>query len=133
VNAEHRLRSRADNRPRTPDNRLRTAADFQRVRERSPRVWPHPLLVLHVAPNDFDRARVGITVSGRVGKAVVRNRVRRRLREAVRARLGSLQTGYDLLVVARPGSSHATWQQLCAALDTVLQRAGATAATGLSV
>jgi ribonuclease P protein component len=115
------------------EHRLRTAADFRRVREQSPRVWPHPLLVLHVAPNDLDRARVGITVSSRVGNAVVRNRVRRRVREALRARLSALQVGYDLLVVARSSSATASWADLCAALDVVLQRAGATVAMGAHV
>ena len=115
------------------EQRLRSAADFQRVREQSPRVWPHRLLVLHVAPNELDRARVGITVSGRVGKAVVRNRVRRRLREALRARFGTLTPGFDVLVVARPPSAQASWQELNAALETVLQRAGATVPAGASV
>jgi ribonuclease P protein component len=115
------------------EHRLRSAADFQRVRDQSPRVWPQRLLVLHVAPNDLDHARVGITVSGRVGKAVVRNRIRRRLREALRARLDTLAAGYDLLVVARPPSAQATWRELGEAVDTVLQRAGATVSAGASV
>ena len=115
------------------EQRLRSAADFQRVRDQSPRVWPHRLLVLHVAPNDLDRARVGITVSGRVGNAVVRNRIRRRLREALRARFDSLAAGHDVLVVARPPSAQASWLELDAALETVLQRAGATLPTAASV
>jgi len=115
------------------EQRLRSAADFQRVRDQSPRVWPHRLLVLHVAPNDLDRARVGITVSGRVGKAVVRNRIRRRLRDALQARFSALAVGYDVLVVARPASAAASWRDLNAALDVVLQRAGATLAAGASV
>jgi ribonuclease P protein component len=104
------------------DQRLRTAADFQRVRERAPRAWAHRLLVAYVAPNDLERTRVGITVSGRVGKAVVRNRVRRRLRAALRARLDGLVMGQDVLVVARPSSAHASWQELCQALEQVLRR-----------
>jgi len=115
------------------EQRLRAAADFQRVRDQSPRVWPHRLLVLHVAPNDLDHARVGITVSGRVGAAVVRNRIRRRLREALRTRFDSLAAGYDVLVVARPPSAQASWLELDAALETVLQRAGATVGAGASV
>jgi ribonuclease P protein component len=112
---------------------LRSAADFRRVREQSPRVWPHPVLVLHVAPNDLDHPRIGITVSSRVGKAVVRNRIRRRLREALRARLGSILSGYDLLIVARPASARTSWNELCATLDVLLQRSGATLAPGPSV
>jgi ribonuclease P protein component len=108
------------------EQRLRTPAEFRHVRDVAPRGWPHPLLVLHVAPNDLDRTRVGITVSGRVGKAVVRNKVRRRLREALRARLSQLATGKDVLVTARPASALASWQDLCSALDSVLKRAGMT-------
>ena len=115
------------------EQRLRTPADFRRVHDQSPRVWPHPLLVLRVAPNDLPYSRIGITVSSRVGKAVVRNRVRRRLHEAARARLHALAHGYDLLVVARPPSAAASWPELCAALDTVLHRAGATVAVGARV
>ena len=94
------------------------------MRELAPRGWPHPLLVLYVAANDLDLTRVGITVSGRVGKAVVRNRVRRRLREALRARLQQLLPGKDVLVSARPASAQASWAELQAALDSVLKRAG---------
>jgi ribonuclease P protein component len=115
------------------EHRLRSAAEFQRVRDQSPRVWPHRLLVLRVAPNDLDYARVGITVSGRIGKAVVRNRIRRRIREALRARFSSLAAGFDVLVVARPASAQASWLELGAALDVVLQRAGATVTAGASV
>jgi ribonuclease P protein component len=81
-----------------------------------------------MAANDLDWPRLGITVSGRVGKAVVRNKVRRRLREALRARLDRLVPGYDLLVVARPRSASASWAELNAALDNVLARASATTA-----
>ena len=113
------------------DQRLRKAAEFQRVRESAPRGWPHPLLVVYVAPNELDRTRVGISVSRRVGKAVVRNKVRRRIREALRARLVQVPSGLDLVVIARPPSAAASWAELNQAIDSVLQRAGlAPAATG---
>jgi len=108
------------------DQRLRTPADFTRTRERAARAWPHPFLVLYVVPNELGRLRVGITVSSRVGNAVVRNRVRRRLKEAVRARLERLSPGFDVLLVARPASARAAWAELGAALDSVFARAGAT-------
>jgi ribonuclease P protein component len=108
------------------EQRLRTPAEFRRVRELAPRGWPHRLLVLYVAPNELDRTRVGITVSGRVGNAVVRNKVRRRLREALRARLPNLKPGVDLLITARPASAAASWEELCEALNGVLARAALT-------
>jgi ribonuclease P protein component len=113
------------------EQRLRTPAEFRRVRDLSPRVWAHPLVVLYAAPNDLDRARV--TVSSRVGKAVVRNRVRRRLREALRARLDRLRAGRDFLLIARPRAADASWADLCAALDAVLTRAGAATGSHASV
>jgi ribonuclease P protein component len=108
------------------EQRLRTSADFARVRERAPRSWPHRLLVVYVVPNDLVYSRLGITVSGRVGNAVVRNRVRRRLKEAVRARWDRLSPGLDVLLIARPPSAGASWADLSTALDCLLVRAGAT-------
>jgi ribonuclease P protein component len=105
------------------EQRLRSAADFRRVRDVARRGWSHPLVVVYVAPNELGCTRVGITVSGRVGNAVVRNRVRRRLREALGARFASLPQSADLVIVARPASAQAGWSELCTALDSVLARA----------
>jgi ribonuclease P protein component len=115
------------------EQRLRTPAEFRRVRDQAPRGWPHPLLVLYAAPNELGRTRVGITVSSRVGKAVVRNTVRRRLREALRKRLDRLAPGTDVLVIARPAAARAKWGELNAALDIILARAGATVAPRANV
>jgi len=109
------------------DQRLRAPADFRRVREFARRGWAHPLLVLYAAPNDLGRTRVGITVSGRVGNAVVRNRVRRRLRAGLDERLARLPAGADVVVTARTSSARASYADLCAALDSVIQRAKARA------
>jgi ribonuclease P protein component len=108
------------------DLRLRRPADFLHTRDASLRKsgWAHPLLVLYAAPNDLGLVRSGFTVSGRVGHAVVRNRVRRRLRAAVDARLRSLRAGHDLVFIARPALASATWPELQAAVDQVLRRAG---------
>jgi ribonuclease P protein component len=104
--------------------RLRSSADFARTRDLSPRAWTHPLLVLYAAPNDLPHTRVGVTVSGRVGKAVVRNKARRRIREAARRLLPRLVAGRDLLFIARPASANADWADLRQAVEDVVGRAG---------
>jgi ribonuclease P protein component len=108
--------------------RLRSSADFAHARAAAPRAHTHPLLVLYAAPNDLPHSRVGITVSRRVGKAVVRNRVRRRIREVSRGLLPSLVGGHDLLFIARPASAAAKWADLRQAVEGLARRAGLLAA-----
>jgi ribonuclease P protein component len=60
-------------------------------------------MVLFGLPNDLDHCRLGLTVSRKVGCAVVRNRVKRMLREIFRKRCQSVHPSFDLVVNARPG------------------------------
>lgn len=107
------------------EQRLRSAEDFQRVR-REGRSWAHPLLILWAAPTlaPVMRTRIGVTASRKVGGAVVRNRVRRRVREQMRARLARLNPGWDLALVVRPAAAEASSRSLGEALDNLLSRAG---------
>lgn len=68
---------------------------------------------------------MGIVVGKRTGKAVVRNRVKRRIREAARGLYALLSPGYDIVVIARPEAADATVQQLIDALGAIFGRAGA--------
>ena len=103
--------------------RLTRGADFERVRASQKR-WAHPLLVCSAAPReDNDPARVGIVVGRRVGNAVTRNRVKRRIREIVRASHPQLPPGYDLVVIARPSTAGASFAELAGAFESLLARA----------
>jgi ribonuclease P protein component len=85
-------------------------------------------LVVHVHTNGMsaDPARVGLVVSKAVGGAVVRNRVKRRLRHQVAAELGSLPPGTSVVLRALPpaagASSAELAEELRAGLDRCLQR-----------
>ncbi len=68
--------------------------------------------------------RIGFSVSKRVGDAVTRNLVKRRLREAARHRLALLTGGWDLVVTARPSSAAAEYSELGAELDDLFTCAG---------
>ena len=78
------------------------------------------LLVIRVLPNGLDRSRFGFLVSKRIGKAIVRNRLRRRLREAVR--LAPVKAGWDAVFIVRIGAERAKYQQLKQATDNLLRR-----------
>lgn len=104
--------------------RLARADDFRRAyREGARRATP--LLVIHARPNGLDVVRLGIVVSRRFGHAAARNRLRRRLREAVRAHRDVLRTGMDVVVVPNAAASAASFAGLREAVAAAL---GATAA-----
>ena len=82
------------------------------------------MLVLFAARSDDSaNTRIGITVSRGVGGAVVRNRVRRRVREAVRLRYDRLARGWDLVFVARAASAETGGGELARAVEALLRRA----------
>ena len=69
-------------------------------------------LVLYARRNRTAPNRVGITVSKKLGKANVRNRIRRRLREVYRLNEDKFQPGWDIVVVARTRAIHAPFDTL---------------------
>jgi ribonuclease P protein component len=103
------------------ENRLASEADFRRVRNEG-RSWAHPFLVVHARRSESPRFRAGIVVGKRCGGAVERNRIRRRIRELLRARMSGLPPGWDLVLTARQASARATFVELGAALDELLSR-----------
>lgn len=82
------------------------------------------LLVLYARRNRTGTNRVGITVGKKLGKAHVRNRVRRRLREVYRLNEGKFQPGWDIVVVARSRSVDADFSKLTEAYLALAQKAG---------
>ena len=103
--------------------RLRDDELFQRVK-REGRSWPHLLLVLCVLPNGLDHSRFGFSVSKRVGKAVVRNRVKRLLREAARSRQGAISPGQDVVFIARRPIRGASFQEVDRTVEQLLRKTG---------
>ena len=109
-------------------SRMRRPEDFRRVLRTGRRaggsvVAGHLLLVGEDGPvRSGDPAKVGFIVSRAVGSAVVRNRVKRRLRELMRRRVASLPRGCLLVLRAYPAAAHARQEDLAADLDLVIGR-----------
>ena len=103
------------------DQRLRKSQEFAIVLKRGKR-WSNDLLVLGAYPNDLGVNRYGFSVGKRVGKAVRRNLVKRRLRETVRGL--STKKGWDMVFIARSSASKVTYRALREALQGLLRSAG---------
>jgi ribonuclease P protein component len=102
---------------------LSNPRDFATIQERGTS-RSHPLLVARFLKNDREETRFGLATGRRLGGAVVRNRVRRRLREGLRSMAASFQPGWDILIVARPALVTADYKAIVEALDRLLGRAG---------
>ena len=81
-------------------------------------------LVIYCRRNGLRYSRMGLTVSTKLGHAVVRNRVRRRLREIVRLHADKLAQGYDFVIVARSASVGAEFDALTRAFLTLSAKVG---------
>ncbi len=81
-------------------------------------------LVLYARKNRTDGNRVGITVSKKLGKAHIRNRIRRRLREVYRLNEEKFQPGWDIVVVARSRSLGAKFDVLTENYLSLAKKAG---------
>ena len=81
-------------------------------------------LVLYARKNRTAENRVGVTVSKKLGKAVVRNRVRRRLREVYRLHEEQFTPGWDIVVVARSRAIGADFGKLTHAYLSLAEKAG---------
>ena len=84
----------------------------------------HPLFSARFLRTDLGTTRFGLSTGRKLGGAVARNRVRRRLREALRVMAPSFQPGWDVLIIARPAIVDADHQALVGALRRLLQRGG---------
>ena len=81
-------------------------------------------LVLYARKNRTGTNRVGITVSKKLGKAVIRNRVRRRIREAYRLNEEKFLPGWDIVIVARSRAVGVSFQKLTQSLLALSEQAG---------
>jgi ribonuclease P protein component len=99
---------------------LRKRAQFQNVYKFGIG-WRNRFVIVKAVANDLEFSRYGFSVTKAIGKAVVRNKIRRRLKEIMRTT--PLKSGWDLVVIARPESVEADFKQLEKSVRMLLLRA----------
>jgi len=104
-------------------NRLRERKEFKRVYRRG-KSKANDTLVLYFLPNKLEVTRIGFSVSKKIGNAVERNRVKRRLREICRENISSIKPGYDIILIARQKIKGIGYQLIEVKLLKLIERVG---------
>lgn len=102
--------------------RVRDNERFQKIR-REGQSYTNELLVMCTLTNGLPYSRFGFSVSNRIGGAVIRNQIKRRLREIIRLRMEQIRAGWDIVFVAKHPIRKADYHQMDAACARLLRRA----------
>lgn len=91
---------------------LKKDKDFRKVYQQG-KSFANKYLVIYIMKNNLDESRVGVSVSKKVGKAVIRNKVKRRIKEAFRILVDKdIKKGYDIVFIARVSSSECEYKDI---------------------
>ncbi len=105
------------------EEKIRKNIEFRTVYRRG-KSFSNQLLVLYIYKNKKEINRVGISVSKKVGKSVIRSRVKRLISESYRLNKESIKKGYDLVFIARTASNDKSYFEVEKSLKNLFKRAG---------
>jgi len=108
-----------------PDkNRLKKKKDFEKVLKEG-RGIKEDFLILKVKKNKSKKLRFGFVVSKKISKkAVVRNKIKRRLREVIKERIKKIDKGLDIIIITLPGTETKDFQDFKITIEKLLKKAG---------
>lgn len=107
------------------ENRLRKNMEFKKVYKSGKNYWNRNLIV-YVRRNGTDKTRIGISITKKVGNAVVRNKLKRRIREVSRVYLPNLRKGYDLIFIPKKNAVDLSFAELESAIMHIYRISGIT-------
>ena len=103
--------------------RIKKNAEFRAVYRRG-KSFSNNLLVLYVYRNKKSINRLGISVSKKVGKSVIRNRIKRLIKENFRLNIEEIKVGYDLVFIARNLSNGKSYIEIENSMKNLIKKAG---------
>lgn len=105
------------------EEKIRKNAEFRAVYRRG-KSFSNNLLVLYVYRNNKGINRAGISVSKKVGKSVIRSRVKRLISESYRLSKANFKKSYDFVFIARNSSKDRSYEEIDKALKNLFKKAG---------
>lgn len=104
-------------------NRLKKKKDFENVFKKG-KGFREGFLTLKIGKNNLDRTRFGFIVSQRISKkATLRNKIKRRLREIVRAKMKTIKKGIDVVLITVPGIEKKSFQEIEKTVERLFKKA----------
>lgn len=105
------------------DERIKKNSQFKYIYNRG-KSFADPNLVLYIVRNNKNTLRLGITVSKKIGNAVIRNRVKRLIRESFRLSRHRFKYGYDIIFVARGLSRQGIYKNIEKSVINLMKKGG---------
>lgn len=104
-------------------NKLRKNMEFKEVYKEKNNFWNRNL-ILYIKKNRTEDTRIGISITKKVGNAVVRNKLKRRINELNNAYIGNLKDGYDIVIIPKKNAIDLSFKDLESALKHIYKLAG---------
>jgi len=101
--------------------KLSKTSEFKKVFSEGRRIEGKNLIIFFLK-NDYNFNRPGIIIKKEIGKAVVRNKIKRRLREAFRLINKKLSPGYDIIMLAKNNIKESNYFEICQDLESLLYK-----------
>ena len=101
--------------------RLTKNFEFKKVYE-ARRRWSSPFFTMYVKKNQLDKTRLGVSISKKVGKSVLRNKIKRRIKEIFRNNMEKIKKGYDVVISVKPEAANADFKSMENQLKLLLKR-----------
>ncbi|HHX22731.1 MAG: ribonuclease P protein component [Tepidanaerobacteraceae bacterium] len=101
--------------------RLTKNLEFKNV-YKAGRRWTSPFFTMYIKKNNLNHSRLGVSVSKKVGKSVIRNKIKRRLKEIFRLNLDNIKTGWDIVLSVKPAAISLDYYEIDREVKSLFKR-----------
>lgn len=105
------------------ENRLRKNMEFKKVYKTGKNYWNRNL-ILYIRKNGKENTRIGVSITKKIGNAVVRNKLKRRIKSVNQDYITSIKLGYDLVIIPKKNAVGLTFKDLESAVKHIYQISG---------